>query len=308
MSKVRLVFIGTGGSTPSKKRGLPAVAIKYMNKAALLDCGEGCQYRFFEAGLGLNKVRVVLITHMHGDHVLGLPGLIQTLAFMGREEKLTIIGPEGIRKFLEAVLTLVPCNIDFGLEVIELRDKEHKSVYEDEVFEVSAVQVDHTIVTYAYRIVVKEYYKKIDLEKVSELGLEFSPELMRKIIRGQVSIVETPTGAISSYKLLKKKKEFKIVYSGDTRPCSSLLELAREVDVLIHDATFSSDLKDKAVATGHSTAADAALIAKTAKVKNLILFHISARYTNASQLLVEAAKIFPQTILPSDMDEIEFNF
>jgi len=308
MSKVKLIFIGTGGSTPSKKRGLPAIAIKYLNKAVLLDCGEGCQYRFFEAGLGLNKVRVVLITHMHGDHILGLPGLIQTLAFMGREEKMTIIGPVGLKKFLEVVLSLVPCNVKFDLEVVELKDKLHRVVYEDNVFEVSAAQVDHTIVTYAYQVIVKEYYRKINLEKVSEMGLKFSSELLRKIIRGQVEFIETPIGVIPSYKLLEKKKEFKAVYSGDTRPCDNLLKLAYGADVLIHDATFSNELKDKAFATGHSTAADAALIAKKARVKKLILFHISARYSNASQLLVEAAQIFPQTILPSDMDEIEFDF
>ncbi|HDI74801.1 MAG: ribonuclease Z [Thermoprotei archaeon] len=305
MSKVRLIFLGTGGSIPSKKRALPAIAVKYLNTAILLDCGEGCQYRIFEAGLGLNKVKTILVTHMHGDHVLGLPGILQTYAFMGRSESLVIIGPRGLKDFVESVLSLVPCALKYKIDVIELDKKHYDVIYEDKTYKISAVEAEHTIKNYAYLITIKEYYRKIRDDVIAELGLKMSPELYRRIIRGEVGFIEACGKRVPMYQLLKIKSKFKIVYTGDTRPCRAIVELARGADILIHDATFSCELNEKARATGHSTAAEAALVAKEARVKELVLFHISARYSNASKLLVEASAIFPETILPNDMDEIE---
>jgi len=296
-----VVFLGTAGSIPTPKRSLPAIAIQRQNELLIFDCGEGIQRQMIQAGVGFHRKTKVFITHLHGDHVLGLPGLLQTMSLLDRERKLEVYGPPGIGDFLNAIQQTVQFHLAFPLEVFEIRDG--NIVSEEREYEVHAVWADHVVPNLAYAFIEKPRPGKFDLEKAKALGIPEGP-FWSKLQHG--SSVKLPSG------LVVKSKEVvgpprpgrKVAYSGDTRPTRSVAELARNADLLIHDGTFDDELADKASEDGHSTAAQAAEIAYKSKVRRLILIHISARYKNAEVLLEQARKIFPKTDIAEDFMRI----
>ncbi len=301
---LRVIFLGTAGSIPTPKRSLPAIAIQRKDELLIFDCGEGIQRQMIQAGVGLHRKTKVFVTHMHGDHVLGLPGLLQTMSLLDRERKLEIYGPPGIEAFVNAIQQTVQFNLTFPLEILEGKDA--NIVCEEKEYEVCAVWADHVVPSLAYALTEKHRPGKFNPEKAKALGI---PEgsLWSKLQHG--SVVKLLNGRVvkSEEVVGPPRPGRKVVYSGDTRPTENVAELARNADLLIHDGTLDDELTDKAYEDGHSTASQAAEIANKAKVKWLILTHISARYKNADVLVEQARKIFPKTDIAEDFMKIDLH-
>lgn len=299
---LRIIFLGTAGSLPTNDRSLPSIAIRREGEVLMLDCGEGTQRQMMRAGIGFNRKMTVFITHMHGDHILGLPGMMQTMSLLGRDKLLRIYGPPGIKAFIEAVTSTVKFWLSFPIEVSEI--EVDGTVYDGGGYEVRAVWADHSIPSLAYALIEKPRLGKFYPERAIALGIPKGP-LWSRLQRGMDIIL--PDGRVirPSDVLGPPRPGRKIVYSGDTRPSEKIAELASGADVLIHEATLGDDLTERAEEEGHSTPSGAARIALKANAKLLVLIHISARYHEAERLLSEARRIFPNIIVAKDLEEIE---
>jgi ribonuclease Z len=300
-----VVFLGTSGSVPTPKRALPAIAIQRKDEIILFDCGEGLQRQMIQAGIGFHKKMKVLITHMHGDHVLGLPGLLQTMSLLEREKKLDIYGPIGIKAFVEAMKQTVQFVLTFPVDVYEIEDE--GIVCREKEYEIYAKWVEHVIPSLAYALVEKPRPGRFFPEKAKRLGVKEGPLWAKlqlgesvRLSNGRVIKSEEITGPLRLGR--------KIVYTGDTKSTENLIVFAENADLLIHDTTFDDELLEKAQEDGHSTPSQAAKTAKKAKVKWLILTHISARYKDASLLLEQARKIFPKADVAEDFMKIDLPF
>ncbi|MBX5321642.1 MAG: ribonuclease Z [Candidatus Bathyarchaeota archaeon] len=299
---LKVVFLGTAGSVPTPKRSLPAILVKRKGEQLLFDCGEGVQKQMIIAGASFHKKMKVFITHMHGDHVLGLPGLIQTMALLDRDKKLEVYGPHGIRKFIECVRETVQFGLTFPIEIYEIGGV--GTVCNEHEYTVQAVWANHLTPSLAYALVEKPRPGRFHTEKAKALGVPEGP-LWGQLQRGKA--VRLSDGRIVKPEdvLGPSRRGRKIVYTGDTRPFDGLAEFAANADLLIHDATLDDELAERAEEDGHSTPSQAAKIAKKAKAKRLVLTHISARYKNTSKLLKQAKKIFKNTFVAEDFLEIE---
>ncbi|MBS7634979.1 ribonuclease Z [Candidatus Bathyarchaeota archaeon] len=299
---LRITFLGTSASIPTNNRSLPSLVIQREGDMLMFDCGEGTQMQMIRAGIGLNRKMRVFITHMHGDHVLGLPGMIQTMSLLGRDKKLQIYGPDGIKAFVDAIINTVKFWLGFPIEVYEIGE-EHP-VCQDENYEVHSVWAEHSIPSLAYALIEKPRPGRFYLEKAMELGVPKGP-LWSMLQKGMN--IKLPNGRIIKPEdvLGPPRSGRKIVYASDTRPSNRIVELARSADVLIHEATFSDEMVERAKEDGHSTPSEAAEVALKAGVKLLILTHISARYSDPKTLLEQAKKIFPNVHIPNDLDRIE---
>ncbi|MCS7104499.1 MAG: ribonuclease Z [Thermofilaceae archaeon] len=294
-----IVFLGTGSSNPVENRWLPSILLKIRNSFLLLDCGEGSQYRILKAGLRVNKLSAILITHLHGDHIYGLPGLLESLEMWGRTKPLPILGPPGVRDFLNA--TVLRKALDYGIEIREISPG---LVLSEKGYNVYAIAANHGVDSYAYVIVESNIPGRFNTKKANELGLPPGP-LRRKLVLGEP--VTLPDGTVVKPEDVvgKPRKGLKIVYSGDTSPCDRIIEASLNADVLIHEATFSSTNEYEARASFHSTAIDAAQVASHAAVKLLLLTHFSSRYVELTNLLNEARTVFKRTYLSKDMLKVE---
>jgi len=299
---LRVIFLGTAGSVPTIKRSLPAILIQRKGEQIMFDCGEGVQRQMIKAKVGFHRKMKVFITHMHGDHVLGLPGLLQTMALLDRERKLDVYGPPGIKRFLEDIRETVQFVLTFPMEIHEIH--EAGVVCEEQEYAVQAVWANHVIPSLAYALVEKPRPGKFYPEKAKVLGVPEGPLWSKlqhghkaKLQDGRVVKPEDVTGPLRTGR--------KIVYSGDTRPFKGFVKFAAGADLLIHDATLDDELAERAEEDGHSTPDQAAKHAKKAKVKQLILTHISARYDDTSILLEQAQKIFKNTQVAEDFMKIE---
>jgi len=292
---LKILFLGTSGSMPTVVRSLPATLIKRDGEAVLFDCGEGTQRQMMRCRTGLN-LSSVFITHWHADHFLGLPGLIHTMSFQNRSSILTIYGPRwaGIPNLFSLI------NPQFDVDFIEVSPGD---VIDLGSFFVEVFAVDHGTNSFGYVFEERERPGKFNREKAEQLGLKPGP-LYTNLQNGEsVSIggrVIAPEQVIGPMRPGRK-----IVYSGDTRPSDEVIRAAKNADLLIHEATLATDLKEYAKTVGHSTAAEAAQIARQARVLTLALTHISSRYVNTTQLLDEARLIFPNTIVAEDLLELE---
>jgi len=299
---LRVVFLGTAGSVPTPKRSLPAILIQRKGEQIMFDCGEGVQRQMIKAKAGFHRKMKVFISHMHGDHVLGLPGLLQTMALLDREKKLEVYGPPGIKRFLEDIRETVQFVLTFPVEIHEIN--EAGIVCEEEEYVVHAVWANHVIPSLAYAFMEKPRPGKFYPEKAKTLGVPEGPLWSRlqhghkvKLPDGRVVKPEDVTGPLRIGR--------KIVYTGDTRPFKGFVRFAADADLLIHDATLDDGLAERSEEDGHSTPSQAAKNAKKAKVKQLILTHISARYDDTSVLVEQAQKIFKKTQVAEDFMKIE---
>jgi ribonuclease Z len=299
---LRVIFLGTAGSVPTPKRSLPAVLVQRNGEQLMFDCGEGVQRQMIKARCGFHRKMKVFITHMHGDHVLGLPGLLQTMALLDRQRTLDVFGPAGIRRFLEGIRETVQFVLTFPVEIHEI--KEEDVICEEDEYTVQAVWANHVIPSLAYALAEKPRPGKFHPDKAKALKVPEGPlwsmlqrGLKVKLPDGQVVKPEQVIGAPRAGR--------KIVYTGDTRPFGGLEKLAAGADLLVHDATLDEQLTERAEEDGHSTPSQAARTAKKAKVKQLILTHVSARYTDAALLLNQARKVFKNTLVAEDFMRIE---
>ena len=296
---MEITFLGTSSALPNKNRNHPAIAIKSFGEIMLLDCGEGTQRQMSLAGLSPMKVSHIFISHLHGDHFLGLPGLIQSMAFRGRTEPLHIFGPGRTAKLLDHIENLGYYTTNFQIHTHEVSSG---LIINKPEYKVHCSLAEHSVPNLAYRIEEKRSPKFLK-DKALKLGIKPGPDFGK--LQSGVS-VELNDKIIRPEQVLGKKRNGRcIVYSGDTKPCQNMINLAKGADVLIHESTFDEMLKDRAIETGHSTASEAARVAKEARVKNLILTHISTRYTDASKLHKEALDIFEDAILACDFMTFE---
>jgi ribonuclease Z len=291
-----MFFAGTAGSIPTARRGLPAILIRRGGERILFDCGEGTQ-RQLVSSVGLADLDAVFLTHFHADHWLGLPGLLKTFDLRGREEPLAVHGPPGLSQLLTLALKTAG-RVRFPLELIEL---EPGDVLGRDGYKIAPVPVAHRSPAYGYVLYEDERPGEFDPRAAQRLGLTPGPDF------GRVQRGETVNGVSPDQVLGPARPGRKLVISGDTRPCETLRIAAHRADVLLHEATFAEDERERAHETGHSTAAQAATLAKEAEVTLLALTHFSTRYP-VSVLRDEARGIFPATVLPRDFDTIDVPF
>lgn len=299
---MQVIFLGTAGSIPTTQRALPAIAIKREGELIIFDCGEGIQRQMIIAKVGFHKKTKVFITHMHGDHVLGLPGLIQTMSLLDRQRELEIYGPVGIKAFIKAIRQTVQFALTFQIRVNEITKE--GTVCKEKEYAVQATFANHVVPALAYAFMEKPRPGRFNKEKAKELGVTEGP-LWSKLQHGENvksldGKIVKPTDVLGSSRLGRK-----IVYTGDTGPSKALVNLAEKADLLIHEATLGDELKERASEDGHSTPSEAAKTAKTAKVKRLILTHISARYRMPDSLLKQAKKIFKNAEVAEDFMRID---
>ena len=284
----KLIFLGVGGGAPSRW-GLPGILLIKDGFSVLFDCGEGTQLKILEKGLGIN-VDVVAITHMHGDHVLGLPGMIQTMGLLGRQKELTILGPKELKDFLEESFSRTKFEPNFPIKFVDS--------YEGPDFRIAPFETCHTVESRGYVYEERER-RNLDVEKLRAEGIR-DYRVFRALKEGKTVQYGGRTLIPEDYLIITKGK--KIVYTGDTRPCNNVIEASKNADVLIHDSTF--DNNEEAHLYGHSNASDAAEVASKAGVGTLVLFHYSARYTTTEPLLDEALKRFPRAVTVEPLDTV----
>lgn len=285
---------------PTKGRNLPSVVARRENEVLMFDCGEGTQKQMVLSRIGFNKKMKIFITHMHGDHVLGLPGMLQSMSLLGRSRELDIYGPEGIRDFIESVNRTVQFQLVFPVRIHEVGPG---TVLNEPYYEIKAVRGSHVIPCLSYGLVEKPRPGRFNPRKAQTLGVPKGP-LWKKLQLGQH--VKIGSRIVKSSDVVGSSRPgVKLVYATDTRPCSAVERLAANADLLIHDGSFDDSMRDKAKEYGHSTASEAANLAKKAKVKQLALMHISAMYSNPSVLLRQARKIHRKTVIASDLMVID---
>ena len=296
---MEIIFLGTSSAVPTLERNHPSIALRAFAEVMLFDCGEGTQRQLIEAKISPMKITKIFISHFHGDHILGLGGLIQSLGFRGREKDLDIYGPKGLHKIINAISSFGYFQINYNLNIHEIQDG---TIIETEDYVVECAKVEHNIPSYAFSI--REKKKPLFLrEKAEELGIPPGP-LYGKLHNGEE--VEFEGRIIKPEQVLgEAKKGNKISYSGDTRPCEAMIRLARDSDILIHESTYEAEDYQRAVDNAHSTSVEAAEIAREANVNELVLTHISTRYTSDKNIKSEAQKVFKNTKVARDYMKID---
>ncbi|PTD94575.1 ribonuclease Z [archaeon SCG-AAA382B04] len=301
-----VTFLGTAGATPTVERNPPSILVKREGELLLFDCGEGTQRQMMKAGTGM-AVDKILISHFHGDHFLGIPGLIQTMAFQDREKPLTIIGPPGIKRLSRQMAALGATSPKFDLKIKEVSDGD---CLKEEGYSIDVLEADHgkSIQALSYVLEEDERPGKFDREKAIELGIQPGPKFSR--LQHGDSVKNSEGEEIKPSQVLgSPRRGRKFVYSGDTRPLERIKQRARKADLLIHDATLSEEEKERAKKTKHSTAKEAAELAKDAEVRLLSLFHLSSRYSkNFYPLLNEAQEVFEDTVVPRDFTNLRIPY
>lgn len=296
---MELVFLGTGASWPSVERNVPAVALRRGSEILLFDCGEGTQRQFQRSGLSYMQVQKIFITHLHGDHFLGLPGLVQTMALNDRKDPLLIFGPPGIRQLCENLGVVQRPSKEkdrdgrAGKFKIGVHELTSGAVLDFPGYKVHAREVRHTVYALAYAVVEEMRPGRFNKPRALELGVP-EGKAFGQLQKGESVTLADGRLITPEMVLGPARRGRKVVYTGDCVPCEQTVELAQGADVLIHESTYANDFPD-ANKHGHSTASQAAFIAKASRVTTLYLTHISPRYTNAKPLVEEARKIFPES-------------
>ncbi len=289
---MEILFLGTGAAVPSKDRSTSCIAVRSGSDIILLDCGEGSQRQLMLSPFSFMKIRAVLITHLHGDHVFGLPGLVQTMALSNRSEPLQVFGPPGTARALEAMMSVTEGEAAYGVEVVEVTGGEELEV---RGMRVRPYATDHGIASVGYVIRDRDSPGRLDAQKARSMGITSGRDMAR------LKSGETVNGVRPEDVVGPVIPGCSIAYSGDTLPCQSENEAVRGVDVIIHEATYMHSEERQALEHHHTTALQAAEVARDAGAGYLILTHISNRYDDRSSVADEARAVFPETYIAEDM-------
>jgi len=297
---MKLVFLGTSAAQPTPERGLTCICLEKEGEILMFDAGEGAQISYLKSGLGWNKKMKIFVTHLHGDHCIGILGLLQTMTLQNRIEPMEIYGPDGIEEFIAANIKVLNFGLSFPVMITTVREG---TIVNEKTYTINSCEADHSVTSYSYLFQEKDKPGRFFPDKAKELGVP-EGELWHKLQTGQD--IQVGDKIVKSSDVLGEKRPGKrIGISGDTRPTKKLEEFFKDCDYLSFDSTFSHELQDKALETHHSTAKEAADLAKKANVSNLILTHFSARYNDESVLLEEAKTIHSSVIAAKDLLEIE---
>lgn len=296
-----LYFLGTGAGKPSLKRNVTSIALKLPAPSKdiwLFDCGEGTQHQILASPFGLRRITRIFITHLHGDHIFGLPGLLGSRSFSTDESSLTIYGPPGIKSFIQAALRVSGTHLRYPLEIREIK---HGDKLRLNTWTVKMSLLEHGLPSFGYRIEEPARPGKLYVDKLAQLNILPGP-IYGRLKRGETVLLDNGRSIDGKDFVGPPKLGRNIVILGDTRYCQAALELAHKADVLVHEATFAGSLARNALDFFHSTTVQAATVAKAAQVKQLILTHLSSRYRpdEYGTLLAEAQAVFPNTILAED--------
>ncbi|MCP8967000.1 ribonuclease Z [Ectobacillus ponti] len=299
---MEVLFLGTGAGVPSKGRNVTAAALQLLEERGavwLFDCGEATQHQILHTSLRPRRIEKIFITHLHGDHIFGLPGLLGSRSFQGGDTPLTVYGPKGIRAFVEVSLAVSTTHVKYPLHVVEIEGDGR--IFEDGQFSVEAARLAHGIESYGYRIVEKDIPGPLLVEKLQERGIRPGP-LFKKLKNGETVTLEDGT-VLHGHEFVGPPQKGRIVtILGDTRYCEAGVRLAQNADVLVHEATFAAEDAQQAHDYYHSTTKQAAQAAQLADAKRLILTHISSRYQGEDfeRLLQEAREVFANTEMAFD--------
>lgn len=306
---MEIEFLGTGAGVPAKHRNVTSIALKLLderNKIWLFDCGEGTQMQILRTTIKPRKIEKIFITHLHGDHIFGLPGLLSSRSFQGGSESLDIYGPKGVEEFVKTSLRISRSRLGYKINFYEVSDG---LIFEDHQFTVMAKKLDHGIDSFGYRVVEKDHAGELQVDKLLEMAISPGP-IFGKLKRGE-RVTLSDGRVLDGNDFLGEARKGRIVtILGDTRYCPQSIELAENADVLVHESTFNKKESNMAKDYFHSTTHQAAEVAKKAKVQKLVLTHISARYLakEASELEQEAKGIFPNSQLVKDFDQLIVSF
>ena len=289
-------FLGTAGSVPSARRGLPAVLVRRGGERLLFDCGEGTQRQLLRSG-GLVDLESVFITHFHADHWLGLPGMLKSFALRERTEPLDVYGPPGLEDLM-GVMRVVYGRLPYELGIVELEPDETVDFGD---YVVAAVPARHRSAAYGYAILEDPRPGHLDARVAQELGVTPGPDF------GRLQRGESVNGVSPDQVMGPERKGRKVVISGDSAPCDAIAIASDHADLLVHEATFAEEERERAGQTAHSTARQAAELAREACVRMLAITHVSSRYVGG-ELREQAREIFPATEAPRDFDTIAVPF
>jgi ribonuclease Z len=306
VTALELLFLGTGAGVPAKLRNVTSIALKLLEERGtvwLFDCGEATQHQILHTSLKPRRIEKVFITHLHGDHIYGLPGLLGSRSFQGGDSLLTVYGPKGIKEFIDVSLSVSGTHLQYPLDIREI---EEGVVFEDEYFLVIAKKLDHALPTLGYRVVEKDKHGKLQVDRLKERGILPGP-LYKKLKNGESVTLENGTVLHGKEFLGPNIKGRVVTILGDTRPCQEAIELGKSANLLVHEATFNRGQAKMANDYYHSTTEQAAEIAKQAGAAMLYLTHISSRFGKESwkELQEEARGIFENSYIAEDLLEVE---
>lgn len=305
---MKLIFLGTGAGAPYKTRNVSALILDLMQEGQglwLFDCGEATQHQLMRVKLNPGKINTIFITHLHADHVLGLPGLLTSRSMSSNAQPLTVYGPVGLKLFLETVFDLTHSYMTFPLQVVEIEEGE---ILKTEHFRVNAALLAHRIPSFGFRVDQAALPGKLKMEKVYADGIGEGPHL-QKLKKGENITLSDGRIVLAQNYVQNSQPGKTVVICGDTQPTDRTVMLAQGADVLVHEATLEAAMQDKANSRGHSTAEQAAQVARDSGVQRLILTHLSARYDSGDELMLlkESRAIFPQTEIAHDLQTFDLN-
>lgn len=297
---MNIIFLGTGAPFPTKERNVTSIAVQMGTDTILFDCGEGTQRQLLHSNLSFMKIRRIYISHMHGDHIFGLPGLVQTMGLNNRTEPLDILVPQGFAQDIKALLEIGVGGRPFEVVIREMAPDHAETVGE---FTLRTIYVEHSTPTVALSIEEAPRRGRFDRKKAESLGIPPGP-LYSKITEGKSVTVGGKVIAPSDI-MGPLRPGRKVVICGDTAPCPQLSVFAKDTHVLVYEATFDEELADKASEFKHSTNLQAANMAKQCGAKNLILYHFSTRYgqEGVDKMVSDCKAIFPNVVAACDLDE-----
>ena len=300
-----VVPLGTGSALPTKTRHLAGTLVRREGRMVLFDCGEGTQLQLVRGGLTRGRLDAICITHLHGDHLYGLPGLVTTLALLERTDPLTIVGPEGLADVMRAMPGLQSDWLPFDVTYRELAsDFEHETVFEDDDVTIEARPLDHRVFCAGFRYQERTRPGSIDGEAARAAGVtdgeQFEALKRREAITLSDGTVVEPDGLVGP-----PRPGGAFAYVLDTMPCDGGRRLAQDADLVMHEATFGDEHAQRAHDVGHSTARQAAEVARDAGAGRLLITHFSARYTDTSRLVAEAREVFPETEAADELSRYE---
>lgn len=299
---MELIFLGTSAGVPTKERNVTSIVLALTGRRKSLwmfDCGEATQHQIMHTNIKIPKLETIFITHLHGDHIFGLPGLLCSRSMGGCEDPLTVYGPVGIKQFIETSLSLSASYLTFPLTIVEI--SQDGELFDDGQFKVSAYSLSHPVTCYGYRIEEAEKMGPLDAQRLKKEGVPAGP-WMQTLKQGGTVTLDNGTVINGKDYLGAPIKGLTLAIFGDTAPCKNSYKLAQDADIIVHEATLDGSMQESANNYGHSSNIQTAKFAKNAGVKKLIATHFSGRYNqqDCERLLTECRNIFPNTEFAED--------